>query len=97
MTLPEIPLPTGTATVGGATVAIKSLSRAAVVSLSSLDDDTSAAEILILSKGTGVTPDEARAWRESVDADTAGALLEQIAVISGIRRPKKPDEPPGEA
>lgn len=97
MTLPVVPLPTGTATLGGTTVAIKSLSRAAVLSLSSLDDDAGAAEILMLTQGTGVTEDEARAWRESTDADTVGLLLEEIAVISGIRKPRKPDEPVGEA
>lgn len=93
MTLPVVPLPTGTASVGGVDVPITSLSRAAVVALSDTDD-TDTAEILIISKGTGVPEAEAKAWRETVDADTADELLKAIAVISGIR---KPGDKPGEA
>lgn len=94
MALPDVPLPTGTVEIAGTAVPIKSLSRTAVVSLSDLDGDSRAAEVLIVSKGTGVTDDEARAWLDSVDADTAGTLLEAVAVLSGIR---KPGAKPGEA
>ena len=96
MTLPSVPLATGSVEVGGSSVAIRSLSRTEVVSLGQLDDLT-AAEVLIVSKGTGVTEDEARAWLDSVSAETANALLRAIAVISGIRQPVDEDEPPGEA
>jgi hypothetical protein len=55
------------------------------------DDGTEAAEAFLISKGTGLTVDEAIAWRKQVSAPVAGKLLEDIAVLSGIR-PARDDE-----
>jgi len=96
VTLPAVPLATGTVDVAGSPVAIRSLSRSAVIALSGFDD-TTAAEAHIVSKGTGATEDEARAWLDSVDAKTGDALLTAIAIISGIRKPRAEAESPGEA
>jgi hypothetical protein len=94
--LPVVPLATGTVEVGGTDVVIRSLSRSAVVSLAQFGRDTTAAEVFIVSKGTGGTEDEARAWLDSTDAETAGILLKAIAALSGIASGEPGDEP-GEA
>jgi hypothetical protein len=84
MPLPAVPLDTGTVEVGGADVAIRSLSRTEVVSLAKFGDDTSSAEIFMLARATGVTEDEAREWLDKVSAETAGDLLGAIGRISGL-------------
>lgn len=89
--LPIPPLGTSTVEIAGEQVPITSLSRDAVVSLTRFGDDTSAAEVYILSAGCGITEAEATAWRKAVDAPTAGKLLDAIAVVSGIRRASDPE------
>lgn len=97
MPLPTPPLPTGTVDIDGTAVPIRSLSRDEVVRLSSLD--VAEAEVLLISSGTSVTPEEATAWRKTVSAPVAHELLERIALLSGIRQPKRAgaEDDPGEA
>jgi hypothetical protein len=84
MPLPAVPLDSGTVAVGGVDVSIRSLSRDEVVSLAAFGTDTNAAEVFILAAACGITEDEARAWRKSVSAKTAGVLLTAIARMSGL-------------
>jgi hypothetical protein len=76
-------------------VPIRSLSRDEVVRLSSLD--IAEAEVLLIASGTSVPDEMAIAWRKSVSAEVANGLLEAIAVLSGIRKPRKSEDEPGEA
>jgi hypothetical protein len=92
MPLPVPPLPTDTVEIGGEKVAIRSLSRDAVLKLSGFTDDTAGAEVFLLVNGTGVSDEEARAWRTQVAPDVAGALLVAIASLSGIRSRAKDGE-----
>ena len=82
--LPVPILATGAVDIAGTEVAFRSLSRDEVVSLAKFGDDTSAAEVFMLSRACGITEDEARVWRTQVDAPTAGTLLSAIARISGL-------------
>ena len=84
MALPAVPLATATVEVGGADVDIRSLSRDEVTSLSKYGDDTASAETFMLSRACSITEDEAREWRKTVSAPTAGDLLAAIARISGL-------------
>lgn len=86
MTLPVKPLATDTLALEGTDVDFRSLSRAEVVKLADMEEDTDAAEVFILSRSTGCTEAEAVTWRETTDAATVGTLLNAIAVLSGLRR-----------
>ena len=84
MPLPAVPLDTGSVEVGGTDVAIRSLSRDEVVSLARFGDDTGSAEVFMLARACGITEDEAREWRTTVNAKTAGTLLGAIGRLSGL-------------
>ena len=84
MALPIVPLPKEAVLIGDTTVEYRSLSRDEVVSLAGMTDDPSGAEVFIISRATGVTPEEATTWRQEVTAETADHLLSAIATISGI-------------
>ena len=88
MSLPIEPLATGSVTIAGESVPIASLSRADVIRLAGMGDNPEDAETLMIAHGTGVSDDEARAWRTKVDAKTAERLLDAVAVLSGIRTAK---------
>lgn len=89
--LPLSPLPTDTISINGTDVTYRSLSRREVITLSSFDKDPNAAESFLLSKSLGITEEEAVAWLDGVDAMTAESLLNAIAVLSGIRKGKRPN------
>ncbi len=84
MALPAVPLATGTVEVGGADVAIRSLSRDEVVNLAAFGSDAGSAEVFMLARACGISEDEARAWRTQVNAETAGILLGAIGRMSGL-------------
>ena len=83
--LPVKALGTSSHDIEGVAVPIRSLSRDEVVQLSDMEGAPGEAEVFILSRSCGITPDEAREWRTKVDAETADGLLEAIAALSGIR------------
>lgn len=91
MGLPVSPLPTTTVNVAGVEVEIRSLSRAEALKLNGFRGREDEAEVFILSCGTGVSADEASAWRESVDTATAGLVIDGILVLSGLA--KDTDDP----
>jgi hypothetical protein len=84
MNLPVQPLATGEHEVAGETVKLRSLSRDEVVRLGLMAEDPGGAEVLMIAAATGVTTDEAQAWREKVDSVTAGELLRAIRDLSGL-------------
>jgi hypothetical protein len=96
MGLPVPPLPSGFSTVGGEKVPIKSMTRDGVLTLGQMED-TAAAEVLMLVEGCGITEEEAIAWRKSVTAPVAEQLLEDIAVLSGIRKQRGDKDDGGNA
>jgi hypothetical protein len=82
--LPVSPLPESDVDVGGSSVHIRSLSRDEVVTLARYADDTSEAEVFILSRACDIPEDEARAWRTQVTAPVANVLLVAIGRLSGL-------------
>jgi hypothetical protein len=84
--LPTPALDTDTVDIDGTPVPIRSLSRDEVVSLAKFGDDTSAAEVFMLSRACDITEAEAAEWRTKVNAQVAGTLLAAIAALSGISR-----------
>lgn len=85
MTLPTPLLATSTTDIDGTSVPITSLSRNDVTALAQFEDDIAGAEAYVISKGTGVTLDEAAKWRTEVSAQVADNLLNAISVLSGLR------------
>ena len=86
--LPPSPLATGTHTVNGVEVAIRSLSRTEAIRMQSFVGHEDEAETHVLSCATGVTEDEAREWLASVDLETGGELIEAILRLSGLLDPR---------
>jgi hypothetical protein len=84
MALPVVPLGTGTVVIGGETVAIKSLSRADALQLNGFKGREDEAEVFVIMCGTGCTADEAKAFREGNDTETAGLLIDAILELSGL-------------
>jgi hypothetical protein len=84
MALPVVPLGTGTVVIGGETVAIKSLSRADALQLNGFKGREDEAEVFVVMCGTGCTEDEAKAFREGNDTETAGLLIDAILELSGL-------------
>jgi hypothetical protein len=84
MPLPTAPLATGEVTIGGTVVTFRSLSRAQALKLNDFRADPDAAEVFILVSGTGCSEEEAQAFRESNDTDTAGLLIDGILIASGL-------------
>ena len=82
--LPIKPLPTGSVTIEGTDVPIRALSFTETKAMVSLNDDTDAADVLVLTAGTGATDDEARAWLAGTDAATVNDLLLAILRLSGL-------------
>jgi hypothetical protein len=89
MPLPSLPLPTDVVEVGGQTVEVRALSRIEGVVLHGpafrgKPDD---AEVYIVSKGTGSSTDDARAWLEETSGDDAGVVIDRILELSGLLVP----------
>lgn len=84
MSLPRPPLATDVVVVGDEKVEVRSLSRSEATRLRSLGDDYEAAESWIVACGTGVTPEEAAAWRDEIDPASAGVVVDRIMQLSGL-------------
>lgn len=86
MALPVIPLPTAEVEVDGQMVAVRGLSRAAAIRLSTQFTEATAddAEVFVLAQGTGVTEEEARQWLGSTDVETAAIVLNKIVELSAL-------------
>jgi hypothetical protein len=84
MALPISPLATGEVTIAGTVVTYHSMSRSQALKLNEFRGREDEAEIFILQCGTGCTEDEAKAFRDGNDTNTAGLLIEGILVISGL-------------
>ena len=84
MTLPAVALPTGTVEVAGVAVAVRGLSRSEAIQLSTLGSDLEAAENFLLATGTGVTAEEAKAWRDSTPPEVVGPVVDRIVELSGL-------------
>ena len=86
--LPPSPLATGTHTVNGVEVAIRSLSRTEAIRMQSFEGHEEDAEVHVVASGTDTTEDEAREWLASVDLETGGELIEAILRLSGLLDPR---------
>lgn len=86
MTLPIKPLARSSVEVAGATVEYRSLSRAEALRMSEFRGREDEAEVFLLTSGTGCTEDEARAFRDGNDTETAGLLIDAIITLSGLSR-----------
>lgn len=91
--LPIKPLARDTVLIDGQAVEYHSMSRAQALKLNDFKGREDEAEIFILVSGTGCSEDEARAFREGNDTETAGLLIDGILVLSGLA---KKDEVGGE-
>jgi hypothetical protein len=87
MALPIAPLPTGEAIIGGETVVYHSMTRSQALRLNSFKGAEDEAEVFILQCGTGCTEEDARAFRDGNDTETAGLLIDAILVLSGLAEP----------
>lgn len=84
MGLPVVPLPRDTVNVAGQDVEVRGLSRAEALRLRSLIEDEDAADAFVLQCGTGVSHDEAAAWREVTPLETVGLLVDRILELSAL-------------
>lgn len=84
--LPIKPLPRASVEIEGQPVEVRGLSRSEALHLSTrfTQDTADEAEVYILTCGTGVSADEARAFLSQTDATTAGLLIDKIIELSGI-------------
>ena len=84
--LPVRALPTDTVDVDGTPVEVRALSRSEVLQFSNIAEggDKDAADNFILEHGASVTAEEARSWRESVDAITGALVIDKILELSGL-------------
>ena len=88
--LPEAPQRTGSVKVAGTAVPIRSLSRAEALELRTLADQPDAdrlGEVLLISRSTGVSEDEAAAWWDASDAGDVQVLVSAIAALSRLGGP----------
>jgi hypothetical protein len=91
MALPAITLPTGEAVLpGGATVPIRSLSRAESFGMQKYTDDAEGGDVYILSLGTDTPEADVRKWREATPFDDVQAVVTAILELSGLIDPKGP-------
>ena len=92
MSLPIPPLPTGSVEIAGQRVEFRALSRAQALKMQTFRGREDEAEVHLIVCATGVTEAEATTWRESVDTETAGLLIDAIVVLSGLARERKDAE-----
>jgi hypothetical protein len=93
MALPKVALPTSSVEIGGETVEYRSLSRSEVLKIQAFAGREDEAEDFIVACGTGVSIEEAHEWRESIDAMTAGPLIDGIILLSGLVDADPKEEP----
>jgi hypothetical protein len=85
MGLPKKALPTKTIEVAGQKLEIRGLSRAEVIRFYvDFSGDLEGAEIYLIAKGANVSDEEAKTWREEVDANTADLLIKEISRLSAL-------------
>jgi hypothetical protein len=89
MPLPEAPQRTGTVTVAGTEVPIRSLTRAEALELRHIAEEADGdadrlGEVLLIAKGTGVSAEEAEVWWDMSDASDVQALVAGIARLSRL-------------
>jgi hypothetical protein len=84
--LPVVPLATAEVDVAGTTITVRRLSRSEVLKVHTEygKDTADAAEAFIVSCGVGCSPEEARAWLDSTDHETAGVVIEKILSLSNM-------------
>lgn len=82
--LPIPALPSGTVEIGGVEVPFHSLSRSQALKVHGFVGREDEAETYILSCGADIPLEQAQLWRDSVDVETAGKLIDAIIVISGL-------------
>lgn len=100
MALPVVALKWGSVKIGDEEVRFRALSRAQAMELNAYKGREAEAELLILQWATDCSEEEAKAFREENDIDTAGLLIDAILVLSKLaeadqgtdpkRRGKKP-------
>lgn len=86
MPLPIKALARDTVLIDGQAVEYHSMSRAQALQLQTYKGREDEAEVFILVSGTGCSEDEARAFREGNDTETAGLLIDGILVLSGLAK-----------
>lgn len=89
MPLPIKPLATDSLLIDGQAVEYRSMSRAQALALASYKGREDEAEVFILMSGTGCSQDEAKAFREGNDTETAGLLIDAILILSGLAKKAK--------
>lgn len=94
MSLPIKPLAWDSVEIAGEKVRYRSLSRAEALRMGTFAGREDEAEVFILTCGTGCTEDEARAFRDGNDTETAGLLVDGIIILSGLTR--KTAQPAGD-
>jgi hypothetical protein len=94
MALPIKPLPTDAVEVNGESVEFHALSRTDALKVSTqFADRADEAEVFMLSRATGVSEDEARAWLGTTDLTEAGKLINGIIFLSGLADPPEGNGP----
>ncbi len=88
MPLPLTPMPTGSVTVAGTAVPIRSLSRGERLMLATFDEDYRAAEAFIVASGTDTPVEEAKDWLYRASVEDADALIGAITELSGFAASK---------
>lgn len=84
MPLPAGQLATGSWTINGTSIPIRSLSRTEAFKIRTLGDDLEAVEVHLIACGTSSTADEVGLFRDSTDPKAVDDLVEAIAKLSGI-------------
>lgn len=95
MPLPVSTLPTGTVTIDGTEVPIRSLSRLEVRHLRTFRDRPEDAEPYILAHGANVSIEEATEFLSTSDATKGAGPIDAILALSGlIDGEADPEDPP---
>lgn len=82
--LPRPTLPVGSIDLAGTVVEYRSLSRSQAIQLETFRADPDGAEDWIISCGLGITQAEAHDWRDAVQLELVGPLIDAILEISGL-------------
>lgn len=95
MTLPTKPMPTRTIDIDGQALDVRGLSRTEAMHFTTgftpdampdtlVGARADLAETYLVSKGTGVTEDEAAAWRDSTDSEAVGLVVDTVLELSAL-------------
>jgi len=87
--LPKIALPSSSIELGGERVEFHSLSRSQALKLHDYKGREDEAEDFMLACALDIEAEEAHAWRDSTDTETAGKLIDAIIELSGLTDPKE--------